>query len=130
MSEEEPKMKVSLKSTLNNITEKENTIDKTIAKKEKNKLTYQIGDDSYLIKIISQNKIVLTRNNSSLECTMYFEKNKKTFALYTLKEEGYNLEIEIKTTYLELKDNIIEIKYTVTDSNTNYEYKIEMSEIK
>ena len=123
-------MKVSLKSTLNNITEKENTIDKTIAKKEKNKLTYQIGDDSYLIKIISQNKIVLTRNNSSLECTMYFEKNKKTFALYTLKEEGYNLEIEIKTTYLEIKDNIIEIKYTVTDSNTNYEYKIEMSEIK
>ena len=123
-------MKVSLKSTLNNITEKEKTIDKAIAKKEKDKLTYQVSDDSYLIKIISQNKIVLTRNNNNLECTMYFEKNKKTFALYTLKEEGYNLEIEIKTTYVEIKDNTIEINYTVIDSNTNYEYKIEMSEIK
>ena len=61
---------------------------------------------------------------------MLFEKNKKTTSQYHLKEEGYTIEIEIETTYLEIANNQIIIKYNVIDSNTNYELKIEMSEEK
>ena len=123
-------MKINLKSTLKNITENEQSIDKTIAKKEKNKITYQINDENYIIKKISLNKLILVRSNNAIECIMLFEKNKKTTSQYHLKEDAYTIEIEIKTTKLEISDHQIIIKYTVIDSNTNYEYKIEMSEEK
>ena len=123
-------MKVSIKSTLKNITEKEQSIDKTIAKKEKNKITYQINNENYIIKKISLNKLLLVRSNETIECIMLFEKNKKTTSQYHLKEEGYTIEIEIETTYLEIANNQIIIKYNVIDSNTIYELKIEMSEEK
>ena len=67
-------MKVSLKSTLKNITEKEQSIDKIIAKKEKNKITYQINNENYIIKKISLNKLLLVRSNETIECIMLFEK--------------------------------------------------------
>ena len=123
-------MKINLKSTLKNITENEQSIDKTIAKKEKNKITYQINDENYIIKKISLNKLILVRSNNAIECIMLFEKNKNTTSQYHLKEDAYTIEIEIKTTKLEISDHQIIIKYTVIDSNTNYEYKIEMSEEK
>ncbi len=121
-------MKVFLKSTLKNITEKESITDKTIAIKEKNKLTYQTKDFNYILKIISPQKIILNRNNNDIDCTMYFEQDKKTLSFYQIKKEGYNIEIEIKTTKVKINENNIEVHYKVIDSNTHYELKIEMSE--
>ena len=119
-------MKKALTSTLKNITENTKTEDKVIATKEKNKITYQIDDFKYTI-IIAPNKVVMNRKNNNLECTMYFEKNKETSSTYSIKE-GYNIEINIKTNDLKITDNKIKIIYTVTDTNTIYEYNIEMSE--
>ena len=61
---------------------------------------------------------------------MFFELNKTIPSIYTMKEEGYTLEINIKTTYLNITDNLIVIHYDVIDSNESYEYYIEMSENK
>ena len=121
-------MKVNIKSNLKNITE--NTKDENTSKaiKEKNKITYPIDDCKYIIKIISEKEVVMNRSNKDLDCTIYFELNKIKSSIYTLKKEGYTLEIDIKTTYLKINDDRIEIHYTVIDSNTNYEYLIEMSE--
>ena len=47
-----------------------------------------------------------------------------------IKKEGYNIEIDIKTTLLNIEKDKIEIHYTIIDSNNNYEYIIEMSEVK
>ena len=130
ISEEEIIMKLNLTSTLKELTENTITTEKVIAKKEKNKITYQTNNFNYILKIISPNKLVLNRKNNTLECTMYFELNKKKNAIYTFKEEEYTLEIEIKTTLINITDNCILIHYTVDDSNDSYEYNIEMSEIK
>ena len=122
-------MDVSLISTLKNLNTNEIEINKTIARKEKNKITYQINDFKYILKI-SPNILILNRNNQELECTMYFKLKKRTFTTYTLKQGEYNLEIEIETTFLSMTDKKIEIHYKVIDSNINYEYHIEMSEKK
>ena len=123
-------MNISLISTLKNLNTNETQINKTIAKKNKNKITYKIDDFNYTIKIVSPKILILNRDNKEFECTMCFEINKTNIITYTLKKEGYNLEIEIKTNFLKIEDKKIEIHYNVTDSNTNYEYYIEMSEIK
>ena len=121
-------MKLSIKQSLKNLSDNNKTITYIEGQKNKNNITYQIDNEKHILKIISPNKIILNRNNDNIECTLYFEKNKKTSSLYFLKEEGYNIEIDIKTTSLEINDNIIIINYTVIDSNENYEYIIEMSE--
>ena len=38
------------------------------------------------------------------------------------------LELEIKVLSLLIKDNLIDIKYLIPDSNQEFEYKIEMSD--
>ena len=60
---------------------------------------------------------------------MYFKLNKTTSSDYTINNE-YNLDINIKTTLLEITEKQIKIHYTVIEAKTNYEYQIEMSEIK
>ena len=123
-------MKLNLISTLKNLNTNQKDINNIIAKKEKNKITYKIDDLNHIIKITSPNKLVLNRSNDNLECTMFFELNKTIPSIYTMKEEGYTLEINIKTTYLNITDNLIVIHYDVIDSNESYEYYIEMSENK
>lgn len=59
---------------------------------------------------------------------MYFEENKKIASSYKLKENNISIDIDILTNKLEIKENKIKITYTVIDSNTVYEYSIEMSE--
>jgi hypothetical protein len=39
-----------------------------------------------------------------------------------------NLELEIKVLSLNIEDNLIKVLYIIPDSNTKYEYKIEMSD--
>ena len=123
-------MNISLISTLKNLNTNEIQRNKTIAKKNKNKITYKIDDFNYILKIISPNSLILNRNNQEIECTLHFESQKTNSITYTIKEEGYNLEIEMKTNFLKIENQKIEIHYNIIDSNTNYEYYIEMSEIK
>lgn len=96
--------------------------------KQKNFFTYPHEKDIYRIKILSEDKLVIERNNDLITSTLIFEKGKKTSSLYRIKEEDITLEINIKTKYLKISDNLIDIAYTIIDSNTDYQYKIEMSE--
>ncbi len=123
-------MKIHIKNTLNNITENNIKKDSIKGIKDKNTIRFIIDNEKYILKILSNKEIVLNRNSDITENTMYFKLNKKSTSIYTVKKEGYNLEIDIKTTYLNIKENIIEIHYTIIDSNSNYEYIIEMSEVK
>ena len=120
-------MSINITSTIKNISENSITQEKAIAKKEKDKITYKTTDYNYTIIINSPNEIILNRKNNNMECTMYFKSNKKTTASYIIENE-YNLDFDLKTTLLNIKDNLINIHYTITDTQTNYEYIIEMSE--
>ena len=119
-------MKIFLKSTIKNITDNTTEKDIVIAKKTKNRITYQIDNFKYTI-VITSKKIIMNRKNDDLECTMYFEEKKETCSSYSLKE-GYNIEINIKTNKLNITDKKIQITYTVIDTKTIYQYDIEMSE--
>lgn len=121
-------MKIKIKGTLKNITDNEFNDFSTTAIKDKNKYKYIIDNEKYLLNIINSNKVVLNRNNKEIESTIYFEKNKKIPSLYTLKENNITLEIDVLTTNLEITEKNIKILYTIIDSNTSYEYNIEMSE--
>lgn len=87
-----------------------------------------IDKEKYILSIINSKMIILNRNNDEIESTMYFEENKKISSLYTMKENNISIDIDILTNKLEIKKNFIKITYTVIDSNTVYEYNIEMSE--
>ena len=123
-------MKIHITNTLKNITD--NIIKKDSIKgiKDKNTIKFIIDNEKYILKVLSNTEIVLNRNSDIIENTMYFKLNKKSTSIYTVKKEGYNIEIDIKTTLLNIEKDKIEIHYTIIDSNNNYEYIIEMSEVK
>ena len=122
-------MNIKITSILKNLKENSIIKEEAIAKKEKNKITYKTKEFNYILKIISPKQIIINRKSADINCTMYFNLNKTTSSDYTINNE-YNLEINIKTTLLEITENKIKIQYTVIEAETNYEYQIEMSEIK
>mgnify|MGYP004494128575 CR=1 FL=1 len=71
---------------------------------------------------------MIQRKNDLINSTLIFEENLKSSSIYYLKEEDITLEINIKTNKINLSNNTIDITYTIIDSNTDYQYKIEMSE--
>lgn len=113
---------------IKDVTNQETNSFNTTAIKQKNKITYVINQEKYTLKIISPDRLILNRKTDQIDNTMYFEKDKVLPAIYNIKENDLELEIEIKTNKLEIKEKKINISYTVIDSNTEYEYNIEMSE--
>lgn len=121
-------MKVHLKGYLKDITNNQILKINTTAIKTTQKLSYYLKKECYILKTLSPMKLILNRNTKEINCTYYFELNKVIPTIYYLKEQNLTLEIDIRTTKIELNDNYIKINYTVIDSDTNYEYYIEMSE--
>ena len=54
--------------------------------------------------------------------------NKETISEYLLKENDLTIELNIKTSLVEIEDNYIKVRYLVIDSDNEYEYSIEMSD--
>ena len=71
---------------------------------------------------------MIQRKNDLINSTLIFEENLKSSSIDYIKEEDITLEINIKTNKINLSNNTIDITYTIIDSNTDYQYKIEMSE--
>ena len=120
--------KINIKGYLKDLTNNEKTIIETNAIKNNQKISYYLDKDKYNLKIISPNKIILTRTTNEIDSTLYFESNKTHQAIYVIKENDLSLEINIRTNNIEITDKYIKITYTVIDSNNDYEYYIEMSE--
>lgn len=59
---------------------------------------------------------------------MIFEENKKHISEYYLKNDNYSLEFNILTTSLKIEKNKIDITYKILESNSIYNYMIEMSD--
>lgn len=97
--------------------------------KDSKKITYYLEKEKYTLKIISPTRLILKRETSEIDSNIYFELNKVLPAIYTIKENNLSLEIDIRTNKLEINEEYIKVIYTVIDSNEEYEYYIEMSEI-
>ena len=121
-------MKIKINGYLKDLTNQELLKINTNAIKTNQKLSYHDNEEYYTLKTISPTKLILTRKTTELECTYYFELNKVIPTIYYIKNQELSLEIDIKTTNIEINDKNIKINYNVVDSNIKYEYYIEMSE--
>lgn len=122
-------IKTTVHGYLKNITE--NTIDSfdTTAKINNNQYQYIDNDTTYTIKQ-QNNTIIFTRENSEMQHTMIFNLNKITTSEYYLKELHTSLEFNIKTNFLNITEQQFKINYQILETNNEYEYIIEMSDIK
>lgn len=112
---------------MKNITENEifDFDEKSI--KNNNKITFSCDGVKTSIKI-NEDNVVLIREGNDFINTFVFDKN-NSCCNYFLKENNYDVDIEIKTINIEIKNNSMYIKYLVIDSNCEYEYKLEMSDV-
>jgi len=112
------KIKVTLKS--NN----EENINEYIAIKDKNKIIYQ--DNEYKVIISTFDSLKLKRENSDSLFEMEFKQNKKTKGICLLKKQNYQIELDILTDYVIIKDDNLVIKYKVLTTNQEVLYKLEV----
>lgn len=113
---------------MKNISENEITNFEYRGIRNKNKITY-VDDDSVKFSIkIGDNEIIVIRDGNGFINTFVFNVNRSN-CNYFVKDNNYDVDIDVDTIYMEVSDNIIYIKYLIVDSGCVYEYKLEMSDI-
>lgn len=122
------KIKVKVNSILSNTTDKENQIVECTGIKQKNKIIYKHENIKHSL-IINNNNIELIRENDIFKNILSFQLNKATNNEYYIKENNISVYINIITNEINIYENEIIVKYKVLDSNTEYIYKIEVSDI-
>lgn len=120
-------IKVKIKGFLLNKSDKTKVLFDTSGINSKNQITYQEDGIKYKVTL-SNEKVILTRESSEFNHGMIFSLNKITKTSYYLKELNSSIDVSLLTTNLVLTDNLITIQYTIIDTNTEYIFKIEMSE--
>lgn len=121
-------IKILIKGYLKNLTENEIFYIETKGIYNKNKIKFEFDNVKYTFNI-SNNNIIMNREGKDFISNMSFQENKKNYSSYILKENNLSLEIEILTKKVIIKNNLIIVNYFVIDSETDYEIKIEMSDI-
>ena len=119
-------IRVKIKGFLKNITEKESTSFDEKGINNKNKLSFMSDNIKYIIKY-SDSEIMLIRENNDFINTFIFNKNNGSSS-YTLKDNNYTIDMDIIVHDINITNNVIYVKYTISDTGFMYEYKIEMSE--
>jgi len=120
-------IRIKIKGYLKNITDNEVIEFEEKGIKNKDKITYTNDGVKTTIKI-DGNKVMLIRDGSDFINTFVFDK-KNSSCNYFLKENNYDVDIDINTLNIDINDDSIYIKYFIIDSNIEYEYKLEMSDV-
>ena len=120
-------IKIKVKGYLKNITENEIISFEEKAIKNKNKISYVCEGIKTILKIDSNDLILIREGNDFVNTFLFNNKNSK--CNYLLKENGIDVDIDIKTSIVDIKNNYILVKYVVEDSECEYEYKLEMSDV-
>lgn len=122
-------IKTKVTGELKNLTE--NTIEtfSSICKITENKYIYNDKKTTYTL-IKNKDNITFIRENNEMQHTIIFNLEKITKSEYYLKEMHTSLEFNIKTTNLKMTDKKFIINYQVLETTNEYEYIIEMSDIK
>ena len=122
-------IKIKVKGYLENKTKNTKELIEQRGIKKEHQINYSADDIKHQI-ILKKEEIIFVREGKEFTCEMVFANNKKTKATYFIKEYNTNLEFDIQTNDVIITEKKIKLDYTVTDSNENYIYQIEMSEIK
>ena len=118
-------IKIKVKSSLENMTEKKTEKIETFAIRNKNKIKFYHNETKIDISI-DNDKLTLIRENDNFIHKFEFKLNKETKSEYYIKEYSSSIEVNILTTNLLIKDKRIEINYIIKDSNDEYYYILDM----
>lgn len=122
-------IRILIKGYLKNISENEIVNFECKCIKNKNKVTYVDNDVRFNIKINDDN-VMLIRDGADFINTFIFDKNKKnSISNYLIKENNCDVDIDIDVIDLKIDDDIIYIKYLISETNCIYEYKLEMRDV-
>ena len=122
-------IRILIKGYLKNISENEIVNFECKGIKNKNKVTYVDNDVRFNIKINDDN-VMLIRDCADFINTFIFDKNKKnSISNYLIKENNCDVDIDIDVIDLKIDDDIIYIKYLISETNCIYEYKLEMRDV-
>ena len=120
-------IRIKVRGYLKNITESEILKFEEKGIMNKNKITYSSDNIKNIVKI-NDSEVILIREGNDFINTFVFNKSNSS-CNYLLKENNYDVDIEIKTIMMNISDNSVYINYMVIDSNCEYEYKLEMSDV-
>ena len=122
-------IRILIKGYLKNISENEIVNFECKGIKNKNKVTYVDNDVRFNIKINDDN-VMLIRDGADFINTFIFDKNKKnSISNYFIKENNCDVDIDIDVIDLKIDDDIMYIKYLISETNCIYEYKLEMRDV-
>lgn len=122
-------IRILIKGYLKNISKNEIVNFECKGIKNKNKVTYVDNDVRFNIKINDDN-VMLIRDGADFINTFIFDKNKKnSISNYLIKENNCDVDIDIDVIDLKIDDDIIYIKYLISETNCIYEYKLEMRDV-
>ena len=121
-------IRILIKGYLKNISENEIVNFECKGIKNKNKVTYVDNDVRFNIKINDDN-VMLIRDGADFINTFIFENKKNSISNYLIKENNCDVDIDIDVIDLKIDDDIIYIKYLISETNCIYEYKLEMRDV-
>lgn len=120
-------IRIKIKGYLKNITEKEEFNFEEKGIKTKDKITFISNDVKYTIKYTNSEVLLLREGKDFINTFIFNKKNSKSN--YLLKENNFDIDMEVKTDYIEIKENYIYIEYEIISTSSKYQLKIEMSDI-
>ena len=120
-------IRVKIKGYLKNNNDKKIANFDEIGIKRGDKITFTSDGVKYTIKYNDKN-FDMIREGKEFVCTFSFDK-KKSECNYFMKEELFSIDIDIKVIDLKRTEKYAYVKYLVVDSNIEYEFKVEASDI-
>ncbi len=120
-------IRIKVKGYLRNITDNEIFEFEERGIKNKDKITFNNNDIKYSIKC-NDNEIMMIRDGNDFVNTFIFNNNNSK-SNYLLKENGYDMDMEVNVSNMEFNDKLIYIEYEIVSTSCKYEFKIEMSEM-
>lgn len=120
-------IRIKVKGYLKNITENELLEFEEKGIKNKNKITYYNDNVKYTIKL-NDSEVLFIRESDDFLNTFVFNK-KNSYSNYLLKENNYDIDLGVNTIMMDILDDGIYIKYIINETNCEYEFKIEMSDV-
>ena len=120
-------IRIKVKGYLRNITDNEIFEFEERGIKNKDKITFNNNDIKYSIKC-NDNEIMMIRDGNDFVNTFIFNNNNSK-SNYLLKENGYDMDMEVNVSNMKSNDKLIYIEYEIVSTSCKYEFKIEMSEM-
>lgn len=120
-------IRVKITGYLKNNTDNEIIIFNENGIKNKNKISFLNDNVKYNITN-NDNEVILKRVGNDFINYFKFSIN-RGICNYLLKDNNYDVDIDIKTNIIDVNDNVIYVKYIIIDSDTQYEFKIEINEL-